>query len=51
MKKEKKEKYVFSSTSMKSKLKQNIATIFKSRCRTERVKNFLKVKMKYFFNI
>ena len=44
----KKEKDTFSSTSMKSKPKQKISTIFLSKRNTENVKNFLKVKNKDF---
>ena len=45
----KKGKHTFSSTSMKLKSKQKIATIYKKKSNTENVKNFLQVKMKDFF--
>ena len=45
----KKEKHTFSSTSMKSKSKKKMTTIFKSKWNTENVKRVLKVKNKYFF--
>ena len=47
----KKGKHTFSSTSMKLKSKQKIATIYKKKSNTENVKNFLQVKMKDFLHM